>query len=320
VISPSDVVDARDEIERTIADWNAQVGPHIGARVEAVRWERHSRPELGDHPQDVLNRQLVDDCDLGIAVFWSRAGTPTLAHDSGSVEEIERLHGRGAPVCVYFSSAPIPQVALRDDQFERLMAVRKRYETRGLLGTFATTAELGRAFQLHLTDVIAKGLQQGRGLPPQATTEVAAVLLSLASEHRGVIPDRTIAHRVAEGAEIKIWVRASDGTFLKERALLPEGWWAMAPWPEVGPPPPSPKTGIYAALLSLVRSHGRVIPDQSIPHRVAEEARVQIWVRVAGGGFSREPVRLYEGWLVAAPILIERGLEPATGRADSDQE
>ena len=39
-------------------------------------------------PQKIINAQLVDECDLGIAVFWSRLGTPTEKHPSGQCSAI----------------------------------------------------------------------------------------------------------------------------------------------------------------------------------------------------------------------------------------
>ena len=57
--------------------------------LEPVGWETHSVPELGDRPQAIINRQILRESDLLIAVFWTRIGTATGAHPSGTVEEIE---------------------------------------------------------------------------------------------------------------------------------------------------------------------------------------------------------------------------------------
>lgn len=161
IISPSDVVDARDALEQVINEWNAHVGRALGARVEAVRWETHATPEMGGRPQGILNEQLVDSCDLGVAVFWSRLGTPTGEHESGSVEELERLLNRHARVLVYFCTANIPQAAMSDDQFPRLAKAREAFESRGLLGTYSSPEQLARTFLLHLTSTMTSLLLQG---------------------------------------------------------------------------------------------------------------------------------------------------------------
>src|SRR5262245_17898916 len=114
LISPSDVDAERDAISDVVQLWNAQVGEALNARVQLIRWETHSVPDASGAPQDILNRQIVDDSDLAIAVFWTRLGTPTAEHQSGSMEEIHRLRERGVRVLIYFSTAEIPQAALRD--------------------------------------------------------------------------------------------------------------------------------------------------------------------------------------------------------------
>jgi len=162
IISPGDVWEARDGIEAAIRDWNAHTGPMLSARVEAVRWESHAIPEMGGHPQEIINHQLVDECDFGVALFWSRIGSPTEKHESGSAEEIARLLDRNARVMVYFCDAPIPQNALADDQFHRLQTLRRRYQATGLLGTYTTTDDLREQFKLHLNQAITEMLIQER--------------------------------------------------------------------------------------------------------------------------------------------------------------
>src|SRR5262245_56094076 len=88
LISPGDVTLERDAVSDAVTRWNAQVGEALGARVHVVRWETHGVPDASAPAQEVLNRQIVDDCDIGIAVFWARLGTPTGEHQSGSIEEI----------------------------------------------------------------------------------------------------------------------------------------------------------------------------------------------------------------------------------------
>jgi hypothetical protein len=111
LISPSDVEEEREALLEVVARWNAHDGKALGARVELVRWETHAVPDSGQPAQASLNRQIVDECDFGIAVFWARLGTPTASEHSGSIEEINRLKARGANVLVCFNAAPVPQVS-----------------------------------------------------------------------------------------------------------------------------------------------------------------------------------------------------------------
>jgi hypothetical protein len=162
LISPGDVQEQRDAIAKSVAYWNAQIGDALGARVELVRWETHSAPDISAPPQEVLNSQIVKDCDLAVAVFWYRIGTPTENYDSGSIEELEKIRESGKKVLVYFSSQAIPQGALNDDQFQKLQEVKKKYQQQGLLGSFSDNENLQKQFILHLTKIITELITKDR--------------------------------------------------------------------------------------------------------------------------------------------------------------
>jgi hypothetical protein len=51
--------------------WNVLLGEQFQHVVVPVSWSEHAAAEFGQPPQDILNRQLVDVADLGIAVFWT---------------------------------------------------------------------------------------------------------------------------------------------------------------------------------------------------------------------------------------------------------
>jgi hypothetical protein len=128
---------------------------------------------MGASPQDIINKQIVDDCDFGVAVFWSRLGSPTQNHESGSVEEIERLLAKGANVMVYFCDAPIAEDALQDEQYGRLQALKRSFRERGLLAKYSTVDELRGVLPLHVNGVVNEILIQlrasGQPIPSQGT-------------------------------------------------------------------------------------------------------------------------------------------------------
>lgn len=160
IISPSDVHAERDAIEDALRNWNAHIGDQRGLRLEGIRWESHSTPELGSPAQAIINRQLVEKCDLGIAIFWSRLGSPTISHPSGSIEEIELLRSRICPVMIYFCERDIPQERLRDDQFPRLQQIKRHYMTQGLLAAFHSIEELRGQVPLHVNSLIGQLAQR----------------------------------------------------------------------------------------------------------------------------------------------------------------
>lgn len=162
-MSPSDVSEERDALTGLVNSWNAQVGVGLNARVELVRWESHSVPDMSMPAQEAINLQLLEDCDFGIAVFWSKLGTATAKHPSGSIEEIFGLLQKGARVLVYFCSRSIPQDALRDDQFAKLQEIKKTFTEQGLYAEYSDVANLREQVQLHMTNIISQLLAKDRG-------------------------------------------------------------------------------------------------------------------------------------------------------------
>ena len=87
IASPSDVNPERDAASRVITEWNAANSLARAAIIEPVRVETHAELGLGTHPQEIINKQLLERCDFLIAIFWSRLGTATDTEESGTVHE-----------------------------------------------------------------------------------------------------------------------------------------------------------------------------------------------------------------------------------------
>ncbi len=67
--SPSDVKEERAEFPRILDIWNALHSNHEKAVILPIKWETHSTPEMGDRPQAIINKQLVNDSDILVGVF-----------------------------------------------------------------------------------------------------------------------------------------------------------------------------------------------------------------------------------------------------------
>ncbi len=176
LISPCDVEDERDALTKLSLNWNAQIGQALNAKVDLVKWESHGTPEMGGEPQSILNKQLVDNCDFGIAVFWSRLGTPTENYDSGSVEELRKLMDRGARVLIYFSKQSIPQEILNTEQYNKLQEFKEDIKKEGLLGEYNDIPNLREQVQLHLTSVVVELLSKDRPAIGQLTKPDSTLL------------------------------------------------------------------------------------------------------------------------------------------------
>ncbi len=151
IASPSDCNQERKIIPEEINNWNAVNSRQLSAIIEPVMWETHTRPDLSDRPQEIINRQIVDDCDLLVGAFWTRLGTPTGEADSGTVEEIEIFLSNGKPVMLYFSSIPVVPDNLDRGQYDALIEYRRQLEERGLISSYESYADFRGQFQRNLS-------------------------------------------------------------------------------------------------------------------------------------------------------------------------
>jgi hypothetical protein len=164
IASPSDVRTERDAVESAIHEWNANHHAEKGIILLPVRWETHSYPGSGDRPQGILNKQIVDSGHLLIGIFGNRLGTPTGKARSGTIEEIEEFRKTGRYVALYFSGAPIPRDADRD-QLDALEQYKKQRQQDTLYSTFNTAEELRRLVTQHLPKIVPKVYQRVRVRP-----------------------------------------------------------------------------------------------------------------------------------------------------------
>lgn len=152
IASPSDIKEHREVLRNVVLDWNATHWAAEGIVLMPIKWETHAHPASGDYPQGIINKQIVDSCDVVIAAFWSRIGTATPVAPSGTVEEIDRLRSKGKKVLLYFSTAPLPQ-NYDPDQWRMLIEYRQSL-TDTLHWEFSTPEDLYRLASHHLALVI----------------------------------------------------------------------------------------------------------------------------------------------------------------------
>ena len=150
IASPSDVSKEREIAEKVIADWNIVNSDERKLTLEAVLWESHSAPESGDRIQGILNKQIVDECDAAIGIFWTRIGTHTGVALGGAVEEIERLEGMGKPVMIYFSLDDLPN-DVDIEQLQKVRAFKARRQCKGdYLGEYENPEDFRKKLTHHL--------------------------------------------------------------------------------------------------------------------------------------------------------------------------
>ena len=150
IASPGDVASERGIIRDVIYEWNTV---HSFARklvLLPVGWESHASPEMGASPQTIINTQLLDKCDLLVGVFWTRIGTPTTDHPSGTVEEIEKHIATGKPAMLYFSGQPVVIESVDMDQYSKLQEFKESCKSRGLYESYDSHSDFKDKFYRHL--------------------------------------------------------------------------------------------------------------------------------------------------------------------------
>lgn len=150
IASPSDVTTERNLVRTVLSDWNAIHSMRRSIVLLPVGWETHSAPDLSARPQEIINKQVLKDCDLLVGVFWTRIGTSTGEYASGTVEEIEEHLAEGKPAMLYFSNTPVELDSVDAKQYQQLKDFKKKYYGRGLVESFSSPTEFKEKFSKQL--------------------------------------------------------------------------------------------------------------------------------------------------------------------------
>jgi hypothetical protein len=142
IASPSDLADERQAATEAINQWNAQHAAAESIVLLPVKTETHARPQSGVRPQQAVNRQLVQQCDILVGMFWTKLGAMTGVADSGTVEEIDQFVRAGKPALLYFSSRPIDPNSIDLEQHRRLRSFKAATYKKAFVGSFKGLDEL----------------------------------------------------------------------------------------------------------------------------------------------------------------------------------
>lgn len=208
IASPSDVESEREIAVRVIQEWNYLYSYSRRVVLLPLRWETHTAPEYGTRPQEVINRAIVDQCDLLVGIFWTRIGTPTGLADGGTLEEIERVGSANKPIMLYFSNMPAVPDDLDMAQVEKLREFKKKTYPQALVESYKSQIEFRDKLSRQL-EIKVRELQKGDevGGPPltfgflnSATGKVETTSLTRVVDRPAV----TGLEGVAEGERAKV--------------------------------------------------------------------------------------------------------------------
>lgn len=151
IASPSDVVKERDISKQIIHEWDETNSKSTGVVLLPTGWDINAYPSAGGPPQTIINRQVLDKADVLIGVFWTRIGTATAEHASGTIEEIDRHVESGKPTLLYFSSAPVVPDSIETAQYEALKDYKKRISNETFYHEYSDINDFEKRLSRHLT-------------------------------------------------------------------------------------------------------------------------------------------------------------------------
>lgn len=158
IASPGDVSNERRIAKEVIHAWNDVHSLDRNTVLLPVSWETHASPAMGDRAQAIINKQILGDADILIAIFWTRMGTPTGVAESGTVEEINEHISAGKPTMLYFSSAPVRPDSVDEEQFKslRLFKDSVKATNSGLFEEYESLSEFKEKLSRQLAQTIIR--------------------------------------------------------------------------------------------------------------------------------------------------------------------
>lgn len=221
IASPGDVTEERDCIRRTLHNWNNLNASKERVVLLPVGWDTHSASDLSGRAQEQINGRLLDKCDLLVGVFWTRLGTPTGDHASGTVEEIKRHVSAGRAAMVFFSTRPVVPGSYEEEQFRGVVDFKKWCMQQGIVATFDSVDDFTRKFTDQLQIILRDNLYlnsltegqepiqsiNGEELTTVSLSDLAIdMLCNAASEEDGII---LVAHYIG-GARFSAGAKTYD--------------------------------------------------------------------------------------------------------------
>ncbi|NOQ75964.1 MAG: hypothetical protein GQ574_28415 [Crocinitomix sp.] len=155
IACPGDVEGEKKLVKESIFNVNI-LAKHLNIEFVAKDWEYNTYPTVAKYAQDAINIQFGDDYEVLIGIFWSKIGTPTPKHRSGTVEEIERALERqkedqSVNLMLYFKTTLQPTKRQDSNELEQLKHLIGDWGKRGVyFWKFNKKSDFGMLVTRHL--------------------------------------------------------------------------------------------------------------------------------------------------------------------------
>lgn len=223
IVSPGDVLDERDAVNKVVENLNRHITPQLGLELRALRWETDTYP--GFHPlgpQGQVDATLgIDTCDIMLGIFWRKFGTPVRDARSGTEHELKRAYkawqaskGERPHIMVYFRDDRnyVPKDAAEKRQWARVTAFKKALSKDALWSSYKERQDFEQVVREHLLMFLARNAgrlggksytvvrssEELRAHNKRIISEAQQVLFTTGSRSRDIAHLRAIEKRLKE--------------------------------------------------------------------------------------------------------------------------
>ena len=156
IASPSDIQEEIKVAFDVLNHWNVLHSEKNKMVLLPLHWSISSYPAAGEHPQKLLDKQVVEKSDLLICIFGSKLGTPTDTEISGTVEEIKEHRRAGKDVMVFFKLSINNITSVDIEQLQKIKDFKENIKNDVLWCEFNDTNDfkqkLSDKLQLYIND------------------------------------------------------------------------------------------------------------------------------------------------------------------------
>lgn len=159
--SPSDCAKERRVVEEVVSDFNEKYIKTLKSHITLLSWEKSTYPDIGNYPQDVINRE-IGDYDIFVGILWGKFGSPTQKCDSGTEEEFLRAlnqyreNNNSIHIMMYFNKTGLFLDDIDHEQVAKLQSFKANIKKYGCYYWDFTQDEFKELFSKHLYKVISE--------------------------------------------------------------------------------------------------------------------------------------------------------------------
>ena len=180
VASPGDVKEEREGADKIIREMNDVLVPTQDLVLKPFRWEVDATPRFDwGGPQGTIDSLAdITNCDILLAIFWKRLGTPLSSGLTGTEHEFLKAYqswkATGRPqIMTYFNRAPGQYATPEDaEQLAALLKFKARFPKEGLWFEYDGPVEFCELFRRNLGQTLRLLTQE----PPDRTAPQALAL------------------------------------------------------------------------------------------------------------------------------------------------